>query len=464
MVSCRINRRSRTRRKKLHHIRIDYTNTAAALEQALWTQSRQRARTALQTLINRNGPGSDFLGWRDLPLQPHEDVSRILERAERIRADSDAVIVVGIGGSYLGARAVIDALRPGFATGPELFYAGHHIDGGWLRGLMLHLEDRRVSINVISKSGTTTEPALAFRVLRQWMERKYGRSEAARRIIATTDASRGALRTLADSEGYDSFIIPDEVGGRFSVMTAVGLLPIATAGIDVPALLAGAAAMRERTEHFDDDVNPALCYASLRDAMYRSGKRIEILASFIPALASVAEWWKQLFGESEGKQGKGLFPASVQNTTDLHSLGQYIQDGERLLFETFIIDAAREGDVTVPSLDRDDDGMGFVAGMGFHEVNRNALLGTAHAHLHGGVPNCTIELPRLDATSLGALFYMFQIAVSIGGYALGVNPFDQPGVEDYKRNMFALLGKDGFEARRKELRISLEGVTRKLSG
>jgi glucose-6-phosphate isomerase len=432
-------------------IRIDYSNYAPTLTAEAWASALERVRAGQRMLLERSGPGSEFLGWVDLPAQARASLSGMLETAARIREQSDALIVVGIGGSYLGARAVIDALRPAFSDGLEIQYAGHQIDGSWLAALMEHLKDKRVSINVISKSGTTTEPALAFRVLRQWMEQRYGREEAARRIIATTDASRGALRGVADKEGYGSFIIPDNVGGRFSVMTPVGLLPIAAAGIDIAAFLDGAVAMKELTHSTDPETNPALCYALLRDAMYRQGRRVEVLASFVPALAGIAEWWKQLFGESEGKQGKGVFPAAVNNTTDLHSMGQYIQDGERMLFETFLVADSAGADLAVPSLADDSDGMNFVAGMSFHEVNHSAHLGTALAHREGGVPNGTIHLPDVGAGSIGALLYMFETAVAYSGYALGVNPFDQPGVEDYKRNMFALLGKTGFEELRAQL-------------
>jgi len=432
-------------------IRIDYSNYAPIMTDEAWSAALARVLGGQRTLLDRSGPGSDFLGWVDLPQTVRTQLPGLLETADRIRGQSDALIVVGIGGSYLGARAVIDALRPPFASGIEILYAGHQIDGSWLRALMEYLGDKRVSINVISKSGTTTEPALAFRVLRQWMEQRYGKEEAAKRIVATTDASRGALRGLADKEGYSSFIIPDDVGGRFSVMTPVGLLPIAAAGIDITALLDGAIGMRELAQSSDPASNPALCYALLRDAMYTQGRKVEVLASFVPSLGGIAEWWKQLFGESEGKQGKGIFPASVNNTTDLHSMGQYIQDGERMLFETFLVADAVAGDIPVPALADDTDGMNFVAGMPFHEVNSNAHIGTALAHREGGVPNCTIHLPDVGAGSIGALLYMFETAVAYSGYALGVNPFDQPGVEDYKRNMFALLGKPGFEGLREEL-------------
>jgi glucose-6-phosphate isomerase len=433
------------------NLRLDLANVFPFLNQDEWDAAMQRLRKAQRLLIGGGGPGNDFLGWVQLPRSTRAILSDITETTAHIREHSDALIVVGIGGSYLGARAVIEALRPSFPDGPEIYYAGHTIDGAWLRSLMQHLDGKRVSINVISKSGTTTEPALAFRVLRKWMEGRYGKDGAAQRIIATTDAARGALRGLADAEGYKTFVIPDDVGGRFSVLTPVGLLPIAVAGLDIASLLDGAAGMLDCSISEDPSVNTALAYAAVRDALYRKGKRVEVLASFVPALAGITEWWKQLFGESEGKGGKGIFPASVNNTTDLHSLGQYIQDGERMLFETFLVTDAVEADILVPTTEDDADGMDFVAGKSFLDVNLNAHRGTALAHSEGGVPNSTIHLPDVSAASIGELLYMFETAVAYGGYALGVNPFDQPGVEDYKRNMFALLGKPGYEDLRARL-------------
>ncbi|MFZ1728753.1 MAG: glucose-6-phosphate isomerase [Bacteroidota bacterium] len=434
------------------HIRIDYANALDCIDAASMEAARIRIAAAQQTLISRSGPGAEFLGWIDLPLHSREQLAPVLEAAKRIREQADVLIVVGIGGSYLGARAVIEALCPPFEReGPAVVYAGHQIDGGYLRSLMDSCADKRVAINVISKSGTTTEPALAFRVLRQWMEARYGREEAARRIYATTDAQRGALRQVADEEGYTTFIIPDDVGGRFSVMTPVGLLPIAAAGIDAAAFLDGAIAMREIAAGDDPERNPVMRYAMLRDALYQKGKGIEVLASFHPQLTFIGEWWKQLFGESEGKDGKGIFPAAVTNTTDLHSMGQYIQDGERRLFETFLFSRNADSDITITAADDDTDGLNYLAGSTFAEVNANALLGTSLAHLDGGVPNATILLPRISPASIGALLYFFERTVALCGYAIGVNPFDQPGVEDYKRNMFALLGKPGNEERRAAL-------------
>lgn len=434
-------------------IRIAYANTRDAIDDAAEAAARTRILEAQALLQSRQGPGSEFLGWVDLPVEARANVAPVLDAAGRIRADADVLIVIGIGGSYLGARAVIEALRGPFdSSGTQVLYAGHHIDGGYLTALMDACADRRVCLNVISKSGTTTEPALAFRVLRQWMERKYGRKEAARRIFATTDATRGALRRVTEEEGYTSFVIPDDIGGRFSVLTPVGLLPIAAAGVDIGRVLEGAIAMRERVTETDPDRNPALRYAMIRDALFHAGKRIEVLASFHAQLASLAEWWKQLFGESEGKDGTGLFPAAVTNTTDLHSMGQYIQDGTRQLFETFLFAEDAGKDLPVPTMDDDTDGLNFLAGSTVSSVNRNALRGTAIAHREGGTPNATILLPSISPASIGALLYFFETAVAYGGYALGVNPFDQPGVEAYKRNMFALLSKPGFELHRDALR------------
>jgi glucose-6-phosphate isomerase len=433
-------------------IRIDYANTLDHLDAAAMDAARVRIAAAQQVLTSRSGPGSEFLGWVDLPKKSLARSAPVLEAAQRIREQADVLIVVGIGGSYLGARAVIEALLPPFdREGPAVLYAGHQIDGGYLRSLMDACADKRVAVNVISKSGTTTEPALAFRVLRQWMEARYGSRESARRIYATTDEHHGALRRVADEEGYTTFVIPDDVGGRFSVMTPVGLLPVAAAGIDIAAFLDGAIAMHEIAAGEDPDHNPVLRYAILRDALYRRGKNIEVLASFHPRLTFIAEWWKQLFGESEGKDGKGIFPAAVTNTTDLHSMGQYIQDGERRIFETFLFAESVADDINVPSAEDDTDGLNYLAGSSFADVNSSALQGTAIAHREGGVPNATILLPRISPASIGALLYFFESTVALCGYALGVNPFDQPGVEAYKRNMFALLGKPGNEERRAEL-------------
>ncbi|PLX31427.1 MAG: glucose-6-phosphate isomerase [Ignavibacteria bacterium] len=433
-------------------LRIEAANCTDALSPAELDAARVRIIAAQHTLQQRTGAGNEFLGWMDLPDSALLEMADIRSAAEEVRAHSDVLVVVGIGGSYLGARAVIESLSDPFDHGGlEVVYAGHHIDGGYLTSLMKHLAEKRVSLCVISKSGTTTEPALAFRILRQWMEERYGKAETARRIIAITDARKGALRKVADEEGYRSFIIPDDVGGRFSVFTPVGMLPIAAAGVDAEGLLEGARTMREVLQGTDPELNPVLQYSMYRDAFYRAGRGIEVLASFHPRLHYVTEWWKQLFGESEGKDGKGIFPAAVSNTTDLHSMGQYIQDGMRTLFETFLTIDELDDRTVVPSASDDTDGLNYLAGRAFSEVNRSAMLGTALAHRTGGTPNLAIHLRDGSARSIGALLYFFETAVALNGYALGVNPFDQPGVEEYKRNMFALLGKPGFEQLREEL-------------
>ncbi|MBI5648534.1 MAG: glucose-6-phosphate isomerase [Ignavibacteriae bacterium] len=431
---------------------LDDTRATAALDAAVLDTARAAARSALDTLRTRNGAGSEFLGWLDLPVQSAAGVDAVRDAAARIRGESDALIVVGIGGSYLGARAVIDACSPPHTQHDlDVYYAGHHLAGSDLAALLRALEHRSVSVNVISKSGTTTEPALAFRVIKNWMERRYGRDGAAKRIVATTDSARGALRGLADAEGYRSFIIPDDVGGRFSVLTPVGLLPIAAAGINIDALLAGARAFHATAFNASFETNIALRYAALRRAFAATGKNIEILAGFHPSFLMIAEWWKQLFGESEGKGGAGIFPAAVMNTTDLHSMGQYIQDGERRMFETFLLAESDGDDLLVPDTGDETDGLQYLAGQPFSWITLRAWEGTALAHESGGTPNLAIRLPSIRPDSIGALLYFFEIAVAISGYAMGVNPFDQPGVEDYKRNMFALLGKPGFEAERAAL-------------
>lgn len=436
---------------------FDYSDVPGFLAPGALDAAFGRAVVAHTQLHERSGAGAEFLGWLDLPGQDPATLGAIKDCAARVRMTADVLIVIGIGGSYLGARAVIDACTPFLhRSRPEILFAGHHVSGEYLAALMQYCEGREVVLNVISKSGTTTEPALAFRVLRHWMEQRYGRTKAAQRIIATTDAARGSLRTLATAEGYETFVIPDDVGGRFSVFTPVGLLPIACAGIDIDALLEGARAMRRRTIHADDR-NPALMYAALRDALRRQGFTTEVLASFQPELASVTEWWKQLFGESEGKQGRGIFPASVINTTDLHSMGQYLQDGMRTLFETFLVRTGVVADeLIVPALDDNLDGLGYLEGRTFSSVNAAAHQGTALAHARGGVPCMTIGVPDLGAHATGELLYMFEEAVAVSGYAQGVNPFDQPGVEEYKRSMFALLGKPGFERETAETRAHLD--------
>ena len=409
---------------------------------------------ALQTadgyIRNRNGAGNDFTGWIDLPVNyDKEEFARIKAAAKRICETSDALIVIGIGGSYLGAKAAIDFLRsPNYNSmkkdTPDIYFTGNSFSGDDLKEVLDACEGKRVSVNVISKSGTTTESALAFRFIRSELEKRYSREELKERIYCTTDKARGALKNFADAEGYETFVIPDDIGGRFSVLTAVGLLPIAVAGCDIDSLMQGAAAMREQC--FADGLNNvAYRYAVLRNAFYNQGKRIEILASYEGAFRSMAEWGKQLYGESEGKDGKGIFPASVAFSTDLHSLGQFIQDGSRTMFETVIDFKKSNDEVIIPNDPANIDGLNFLSGKDLHDVNRMAMTGTLFAHNDGGVANIVLELEDRSAYTFGYMVYFFELACAVSGYMLGVNPFDQPGVEAYKKNMYALLGKPGYE-------------------
>ena len=441
-------------------IRLEEKNAKSFMGEAAWLQAAKDAEAAAEVLKGKQGAGNDFLGWVDLPEDyDKEEFARIEKAAARIREDSDVLVVVGIGGSYLGARAAIELLSHPFAAalaaekrgGPQIVFAGNQLSSAYLNGLADLLEGKRFSINVISKSGTTTEPAVAFRLLKGILEAKVGKEEAAKRIYATTDKARGALKTLADSEGYETFVVPDDVGGRYSVLTAVGLLPIAAAGIDICALMEGAQAERKRLMSAAFEENDALRYAAVRNALYRGGKKVEILANYEPGLHYVAEWWKQLYGESEGKDGKGIFPAAVDLTTDLHSMGQFIQEGERILMETVIAvdDAGRE--VLMTKEESDLDGLDYLAGRTLDFVNKSAMKGTMLAHTDGGVPVSLVHMDGLNAKALGELFYFFEYACGVSGYMLKVNPFNQPGVESYKKNMFALLGKPGYEERREEL-------------
>ena len=413
----------------------------------------------------KKGPGNDFLGWVDLASSIKSSfLEEVEEAAASLRQQCDAIVVIGIGGSYLGAKAVISALahnftqKPAVGVHPEIFFAGNNISEDYIAELMDVLEGKEYGLVVISKSGTTTEPAMAFRILKKHLEEKIGREEAGKRIIAITDAHKGALRTLAGREGYRSFVIPDDIGGRYSVLTPVGLVPIALAGYDIRTLVQGAADMEDltcpaRTFH----ENPAAQYAAARHLLYKAGKKIEILANYQPKLHFFAEWWKQLFGESEGKDGKGLYPASVDFTTDLHSLGQYIQEGERILFETVLSVEKPERKVVIPEDADDLDKLNYLAGKRYDEVNKMAELGTLLAHVDGGVPNIKITIGKLDEYHLGQMIYFFEKACAISGYLLGVNPFNQPGVEAYKRNMFALLGKPGFEKETEAIRKKIKG-------
>ncbi len=420
-----------------------------------------QVKAAHNTVNQKDGLGNDFLGWVDLPYNyDKEEFSRIKSAAEKIKADTDVLIVIGIGGSYLGARAAIEFLKgPYYNTirdgVPEIYFAGNSISGSNLADLLKICEGKRVSVNIISKSGTTTEPAVAFRVFRKLLEERYGEAEAAKRIYCTTDKARGTLKALADEKGYPCFVVPDDVGGRFSVLTAVGLLPIAAAGCDIDALMSGAQQAAKDYNIDDIDKNPCYQYAALRNAFYRKGKSIELLVSYEPRFTMMAEWFKQLFGESEGKDNKGLFPASVTFSTDLHSMGQFVQDGSRLMFETVVTIGDNGSDVVIEKEDNDGDGLNFLAGKTMSYVNQKAFEGTVLAHTDGGVPNLVIEVDKADEENLGRLIYFFEKACAISGYMLGVNPFDQPGVESYKKNMFALLGKPGYEQMKAELEARL---------
>ena len=406
----------------------------------------ERALAAFESLMNKDGAGNDFLGWIDRPVDYDKDeFERIKKAAARIRENSDVLVSIGIGGSYLGIKAVDVACDSYFNSKrkTEIIYAGNQISGEYLADLLDYLKDKDYSLNVISKSGTTTEPAIAFRILREAIEEKYGKEEAKERIFATTDKAKGALKQLADAEGFESFVVPDDIGGRFSVISAVGLLPLAVAGVDIDEFMGGFADGREKYTVKSME-NDAIKYAAVRNMLHENGKDIEILLNYEPKLSYVAEWWKQLYGESEGKDGKGIFPASVSNTTDLHSMGQMIQDGKRNIFETVIEVENPNRDITIKEDADNLDGLNFLAGKNMSYVNKQAMEGTTMAHVEGGVPNIRIKLEKIDERKLAELFYFFEIAVGVSGYMLGVNPFNQPGVEAYKTAMFKLLGKPGF--------------------
>ena len=412
-------------------------------------------------LESKTGAGNDFLGWLDLPVTyDKEEFARIKEAAQKIRSDSDVLLVAGIGGSYLGARAAIEFLKSPFYNNlkkdtPDIYYVGNNINPTYLNEVLSICEGRDFSVNVISKSGTTTEPALAFRVFKQLVEKKYGKDGAKDHIFATTDKAKGTLKELSDTEGYETFVVPDDVGGRYSVLTAVGLLPIAVAGCDIDALMAGAAqAQKDLTADFDN--NDCYKYAALRNILYRKGKNVEMLVSYEPSFVMMSEWYKQLFGESEGKDNKGIFPSAGVFSTDLHSMGQYIQQGERTLLETVVRFAADPDQLTVPHDDVNGDGLNFLEGKTMDFINRQAMDGTLLAHVEGGVPNLIVSAGERNARTLGELIYFFEFSCGLSGYLLGVNPFDQPGVEAYKKNMFALLGKPGYEDRKAELEAALK--------
>lgn len=437
----------------MKNLAIDVSNVAPEVSLDQINAEKENVQKHLETLMAKKGKGNDFLGWVDLPAEISADHLKSIEAtAERLRNKADYVVVTGIGGSYLGARAVIDALNDSFdhlkgeRKNPVILYAGHNISEDYTYELLELLKDKSFGIIVISKSGTTTEPAIAFRVLKELLETKYDKSEVKERIVAITDAKKGALRTLAEQEGYETFVIPDDVGGRYSVLTPVGLLPIAVAGFSISELVRGAKTMRDLTgTDVPFEKNPSSIYAATRNLLYQKGKKTEILVNYHPKLHYFAEWWKQLYGESEGKENKGIFPAAVDFTTDLHSMGQWIQEGERTIFETVISVGAARHRVLIPRDEANLDNLNYLAGKRIDEVNKMAELGTRIAHTDGGVPNIRIELPELNEYYLGQMIYFFEKACGISGYILGVNPFDQPGVEAYKKNMFALLGKPGFE-------------------
>ena len=441
-------------------VTFDYSKAGSFISEEEIGYMKKLTLDAKETLVSKTGAGNDFLGWIDLPVDyDKEEFARIKAAAKKIQSDSDVLLVIGIGGSYLGARAAIEFLSHSFYNvldksvrkTPEIYFCGNSISSTYLKHLMDVVGDRDFSINMISKSGTTTEPAIAFRVFKEKLEAKYGKKGAAERIYATTDKAKGSLKHLSDEEGYETFVVPDDVGGRFSVLTAVGLLPIAVSGADIDKLMEGAASGRKRALENDFEENDALQYAALRNILLRKGKSGEILANYETAVHYVSEWWKQLFGESEGKDNKGLFPASVDLTTDLHSMGQFIQDGSRVMFETVInIDTPRE-ELTIGEEPVDLDGLNYLAGKTVDFVNKSAMNGTILAHTDGQVPNFMVTVPEVNEFYLGELFYFFEFACGVSGYLLGVNPFNQPGVESYKKNMFALLGKPGYEAQREEL-------------
>ena len=434
-------------------VTLDYKNTLKFLTEEEILKSEETALKARKTLVEGTGPGNDFLGWVNYPnTYDQEEFARIKKAAEKIRKDSEVLVVIGIGGSYLGAKAIIEALSPYFKKEKDLevIFAGHNLSSTYAAELLAYLENKEFSINVISKSGTTTEPAIAFRLFKELLEKKYGK-DAASRIYATTDKARGALRTLATSEGYETFIVPDDVGGRYSWFTAVGLLPVAASGINIDDLMQGA------KDAFDDATtkgykeNSCLQYAAVRNLLYNKNKLIEVLVNFEPKLSFVSEWWKQLYGESEGKDNKGLFPASLTYSTDLHSMGQFIQDGTRTMFETVLNIKNPEQNIILKKAEQDLDGLNYLAGTDADSVAKRAMEGTILAHVDGGVPNLVLNIEKLDAYTMGYLLYFFMFACGVSGYILDVNPFNQPGVEDYKKNMFALLGKPGYEELRKEL-------------
>ena len=449
----------------MSNIRFDYSKALPFVGQHEIDNMAKYVKEAHNMLHNKTGAGNDFLGWVNLPTDyDKEEFARIKKAAEKIRSDSDVLVVIGIGGSYLGARAAVEMLQHSFYNaldkdkrkGPAIFFAGNNISSTYMADLLETVEGKDISVNVISKSGTTTEPAIAFRIFKDLLEKKYGKEGAKERIYATTDKARGALKSLADEEGYETFVIADDIGGRYSVLTAVGLLPIAVSGADIDKLMEGAASGRKAALEADFEKNGAMQYAAVRNILLRKGKTVEVLANYEPSLHYVSEWWKQLYGESEGKDQKGIFPASVDLTTDLHSMGQFIQDGNRILFETVLNVEKSRAEIVINEEPVDLDGLNYLAGKNVDFINKSAMNGTILAHTDGNVPNLMVKIPAQDAYSLGQLFYFFEFACGVSGYILGVNPFNQPGVEAYKKNMFALLNKPGYEAESKAIQERLK--------
>ena len=445
-------------------LKFSYKNALNFFNEEEITLLKDQVNVAHNYLEEKNGPGVEFTGWTDLPVNyDKEEFARIKKAAEYIKETADVFVCVGIGGSYLGAQAVIDALSNHFSMAlskeerkaPQIIFCGNQISPSYLAELLDLVKDKEICLNVISKSGTTTEPAIAFRIFRNYMEEKYGKEESKKRIFVTTDKQKGALKELSNQEGYESFIVPDEVGGRYSVLTAVGLLPIAAAGINIDELMEGAASAMKEFSNTNLDENAAYQYAAVRNALYRKGYETEILVNYEPRLRNFSEWWKQLYGESEGKDNKGIFPASVNNTTDLHSMGQFIQEGKRNLMETVLWIESSHRSMEIPEDFANLDGLNYLAGKDMQEVNEKAMIGTVLAHVDGGVPNLQVSLNELSAFTLGELIYFYERACGVSAYLNAVNPFDQPGVEAYKKNMFALLGKAGFEAQKAELEAKL---------
>ena len=441
----------------MSYIKLNLENATKFVSSEQLNAVKEEVVAAANVLVNQSGAGNDFLGWLNLPLDyDKEEFERILLAAEKIKQQAEVLLVIGIGGSYLGAKSAIEMLKKYFGNnGVEIIFVGHQISGAYVNELIDYLKDKEFAINVISKSGTTTEPAIAFRIFKELIEARYGVEESKNRIYATTDKARGALKGLATAMGYETFVVPDNVGGRYSVLTPVGLLPIAVSGVDIRQMMAGAQLAHKECSDLNLDTNLAMQYALVRNVLYRNGKAIEILVNYEQCLTYFAEWWKQLYGESEGKDGKGIYVASASFSTDLHSLGQMIQDGERNIFETVLQVTTPVSEQVIPFDEANLDGLNFLAGKTMDYVNKQAFLGTLLAHVDGGVPNIVIEFPEISAFAYGYLAYFFEFACGVSAYTLGINPFNQPGVEAYKKNMFALLGKPGYEALAQELKAKL---------